>query len=138
MSSFSIQAGATYLIPIPGTQKHLNLIVFGPFIPSGYSTPHIIIVNITTLKAPGAGDQTCVLNRGDHEFIDHKSIVNYPTTKCIPVSQFLIDFSSGRYTPKQPMKVEVLEAIFKGLMLSKHTPRKIKVMLTSNQNEATG
>jgi hypothetical protein len=78
------------------------------------------------------------LDRGDHEFIGHKSIVNYPTAKCISVNQFVIEFSSGRYAQKQPMKTEILEQIFQGLTTSKFTPNKIKRMLASIQNEATG
>ena len=136
MSTIGIYAGVTYFSPLPGLPKHLAVIVYGPFVPNGYSTKHVICVNITTLKEHSMGDKTCVLKIRDHVFIHHDSIVNYQLAKCLPVDRCCIDFESGRFHQKQLMKPEILKVICDGLMTSIHTPKKIKAFLAIDRGEA--
>lgn len=138
MNTVNIYVGATFLVPIPGVPKHLCVVIHGPFIPFGFSTQYIVYVNITTRKNKNVGDQTCILKNGDHEFISHDSIVNYPLTQCLPLSTCLINFGSGRYKQKEPMRAEVLQRIRDGLIASEHTPRKIKKIFRENSGEAVG
>lgn len=133
-----LSQGATFLVPIPGVPKHLCVILIGPFVPPGCGIEYVIYVNITSVKGAGVGDQTCVLNDGDHDFIDHSSLVNYPTAQFLPLSRCLIDFESGRYVQKEQMRPEVVKKILDGLLLSKHTPRKIKRILTEIEEKASG
>jgi hypothetical protein len=134
----NIEAGAAYLSPLPGLPNHLVIVVHGPFIPAGYSTEHVIIVNVTSVKGSGVGDQTCVLRDGEHRCIHHDSRVNYPLAECVPVARLKIDFESGRLVPKEPVRPEVLARVLEGMRVSKHTKRRIKAYLSFSENEATG
>lgn len=138
MSELDIKAGVTYLAPNPGVPLHLAVVVYGPFIPSGFSTEHVIIVNLTSVKGPGLGDSTCILHAGDHEFLRHDTLVNYPMAECVQVSRLLIDFKSGRLIQKEPMRREILAKIYAGFLSSKHTRRKIRNYLLPIEGEATG
>ncbi len=66
-----MRCGDTFLMPAPGGSAvpHLWIVITEP---TG-NPPVVIIVNITTLQQ--GAEQTVILQRVDHPFIRHESVV---------------------------------------------------------------
>lgn len=69
--------GSTYLRDTGGKQ-HLFVVLADPAVVMDYGqTPKILAVSITTLYAGVKHDPACVLQVGDHPFIQHESWAYY-------------------------------------------------------------
>jgi len=93
-----------------------------------YSTEHLYIiispiieemvlfVNITSKKENS--DVSCILNKGDHEFIRHQSIVNYADATEANVNKVREAITCLLFKPQKPITPEVVTKIQKGALKS--------------------
>lgn len=110
---------ATLLVatPKPKNQdlKHLFIILTKPV--DGV----IITVNLSTCKTKFY-DKSCILEKGEHSFIKHKSYIAYNRSEILKVTQL------KNITIRQLEQVsdDIFNRITSGLLKSKQTPNKIK------------
>lgn len=113
---------ATLLIPTNTNQYHLYVLLTEPHKYNNQEEAHII-VNISTLRTNS--DPTCILDKGDHEFIKHKSFVAYRKAVIFPSDKLKRYIDEGFFITKQVMKTDVFKRIEKGLVDSHSTPKNI-------------
>jgi len=109
-----MKAGDTFRIPQPGTSldSHLWVVISDPSVASA----EILLVNFTTLRADS--DQACVLQPGEHPFVQHKTCVNYAGAKV--VSKAAIDklMKAGLLTAHASVSAALLKRIRDGAAAS--------------------
>ena len=71
-------------------------------------------------------DDTCILVRGDHSFITHKSYVLYRKGRIEPASSLSSGIAKGFLKVYDPMNGQAFLRLFNGICRSIQTPRKIK------------
>jgi hypothetical protein len=114
--------GDSFLLSNPGREKkHLWVLVTAP----DPATHNAIMVNITTRR--NDSDTTTILLKGEHDFIDHPSVVFYADTRIVDVR--LIETYLRKYPENkhQPLRRDVLQKIQAGIEASSFTPRKSKL-----------
>ena len=110
---------ATLLVATPkqGNQdlQHLFIILTAPI------EGAIITVNLSSCKTKFY-DKSCVLEKGDHSFIKHKSYIAYHRSEILKITQL------KNMTIRQLEQVteNVFKRITSGLLKSKQTPNKVK------------
>ncbi len=119
MAGDQIRRGSTLLIS--GTHQnanvyHLCIILNDP--PDEDPQQFLYVPVITARKKY---DPTCILEDGDHEFIDHKSCVHYARAQVRSVQQF-----TNRGPPKEPLRDDVLERVCRGIFDSPHSAPWVK------------
>lgn len=80
----------------------------------------IYIVNVTTYRA--GRDGSCILNAGDHAFIEHTSCVNYREGAVTSLEKLISARRAGLLLLQEPLHVEVLNRIRRGALESQFTP----------------
>ncbi len=105
-----MNAGDTFLIPLPGTtlDSHLWIVLSDP---SAFPE-QVVIVNVTSHRADK--DQACILDVGDHPFIKHKSCIEYRRAKVLPAEQ-LITLLGDRVEQLDTCNTELLGRIRDGI-----------------------
>jgi len=108
--------------------SHLWFVISYPF----NSPEQIVIVNLTSwrLKAVGLNDSGCILEVGDHEFVRHKSYINYSQTKPPYVKDLHTAIDNGLLILNEPCKDELFIKILDGASNSKFTPLWVISILT--------
>lgn len=110
---------ATLLVATPkqGNQnlKHLFIMLTAPI------DDDVITVSLSSCKTQFY-DKSCILNKGEHSFIKHKSYIAYHRSGVLKVIQL------ENMTIKQLEQVsdDVFKRIIGGLLKSKQTPNKVK------------
>ena len=120
-----ISSGYTFRRAIEHDQvdryRHLWVILTDP----GDEEPsNVVIVNLTTHT--DRGDQTVILDEGDHPFIQRRTIINYVDAKFSSTSAINKAIEIEAIVPHQPFQSEILEKIKGGLLQSPDTPNNIK------------
>jgi hypothetical protein len=80
-----------------------------------------VMVNATS-NIPGAGDTSCVLEKGDHPFIHHRSYVFYLKTYEISVTEL----QALKLPADEPVSPSLLTRIRQGLHKSTFTKQRFK------------
>ncbi len=109
---------ATLLIPNEPHPHHLNILLT-----DGYKwgeSKHTLVVSISTLRKNS--DKTCLLYKGDHEFIKHNSFVRYKSCKIIEVKKLEEGIKRNIFIGKHSIKEDIFARIVKGLLESPQTP----------------
>jgi hypothetical protein len=93
------------------------------------STPtlfaQVAIANFTTPHDPC--DWTCVIERGEHPWVRHKTIVAYNRARLVDVDEFERRVRNGIYVPyREVLSAQLLERIQAGAIESTHTIAKVK------------
>ena len=119
MAGGQIRRGSTLLVE--GThqnpdKRHLCIILND--LPSDGSQQFLYVPIIT---ARGKFDATCILDAGDHQFIDHESCVHYARAEVRHVEQLL-----RRGELCEPLVADVLEKVCAGVFKSPHSRPFIK------------
>jgi hypothetical protein len=87
-----------------------------------------ICVNVTT-EQPNS-DKACQLNKGDHPFVTHASVIFYQDAREIDLAMVEKALNAGIKnfvcTTHEPCSAALLDRIQKGLIVSKQTPKGIK------------
>ena len=96
-------------------RKHLFILMTDPVTQEEV----VLIVSVSTAKDGIYHDPACLLFKGDHSFIRHKSYV-------LPANDLLRGFNAGKFEAKEAMDTAIFARICAGLIDSRHTPPKIK------------
>lgn len=115
-----IEPGFTILLPKPSHNvPHLWVVLTEPVGPEG----EVVIVNLTSKKA--FSDATVVLNRGDHPFVRHPTVVNYSDAR-LTTAEHLEKAVGVGFDRKADIGEDVLMRIQQGVYSSDRTPSNIK------------
>jgi hypothetical protein len=121
-----ITPGNTFLLPSGKDKNHLFFVAIGDiFLPEMGNSPHLALVNATTLYEGAPHDPACILEVGEHPFIQHRSYIAYRYTRLDP-RPHIERLAWNRHQDCSP---ELLARIVAGIFQSRLTPRHIKQAL---------
>ncbi len=119
-----IEIGNSFLIkPNRIVLPHLWIVISSP-----YDNPErVAIVNISTWRdeATHLNDGSCIINKGEHNFIKSKSYVVYREAKTPLVSQIEQAIQSDLIEPNDDCTTGLIAKIILGAAQSQFTPNKI-------------
>ena len=118
-----MKSGDTFLMPAPGISirtPHLWIVVTDP----PEENHMVVIVSITTLRH--GAEQTVVLRKGEHPFIDRDSSVCYADARIVDVRDLEARAKAGHVKTHAPCPPKTLEIIADGILASELTPRKVQ------------
>ena len=115
------RAGETLVLPDPNFETpHLWILVTDPV----GEPPQTIIVAVSTKRF--YKDNTVVLSRGDHPWVQHESVIFYDHA-LIPEVHHLNEAVRRRIAEcHQPCTPDVLRRVQDGLLSSPRTPNRVK------------
>jgi hypothetical protein len=110
-------AGDTFLNELSSAApQHLWVVISDPVQDDG----QLVIVNFTSWL-PGR-DESCVLLKGDHPFIRHKTVVSYYDAKIVPREWLVKMERAGLVVIQSPVSHKMLQKIRDGAAQSEDTP----------------
>ncbi len=119
---------ATLLVATPkqGNQdlQHLFIILTAPI------DGTVITVNLSSCKTKFY-DKSCVLEKGDHSFIKHKSYIAYHHSEILKITQL----KNMSIRQLEQVTENVFNRITSGLLKSKQTPNKVKKLFVDYINQ---
>lgn len=77
-------------------------------------------------------DETCILQKYEHEFLSHVSYAFYRKSRIEYVYTLKNGVEEGLFTLKAPFNGQTFIRIKNGICLSPHTPRKVKFYFGCN------
>lgn len=80
-------------------------------------------------------DQSCLIQIGEHPFINKLSWVNYSRSKCWKASRLTAFVDGWVFRQKEELSPELLGKICAGVLKSNHTPRGLKKYFTDQNTE---
>ena len=118
-----MKSGDTFLMPAPGISNrtpHLWIVVTDP----SEENHIVVIVSITTLRR--GAEQTVVLRKGEHPFIDRDSSVCYADARMVDAHDLEKRATAGQVKTHASCPPKTLEIVTDGILASALTPRKIQ------------
>ena len=82
-----------------------------------------LLINISSVV--DLCDKTCVLDVGDHPFIQHPSFVFYARAVIHLADNLQRGFENGKIKPQAEMAEEVFKRVVDGITVSPDTPRNV-------------
>lgn len=95
-------------------RKHLFVVLTDPFGPA----KQVLIVSVVTMRGDKC-DQSCVLKKEDHEFIEHDSFVAYATCRVEFESTLISGLSSREFVEKPKLREDVFVRVVGGMTKTK-------------------
>lgn len=132
MAQWSCQKGSTLLIPSgpKDGHKHLFAVMITPTGVDGYGKePIVLMACVTSVKEGVTNDDTCVLNNGDHPFIEHSSFIDYRFTRLEKAKFVETKVQSGEFIEKEPCSPDLIKRIIQGALKSRKINREHKKIL---------
>lgn len=118
--------GQTLLVP-SGPGLHLFFLTLGPVVLADYgSAPQLAMVSATTMRDGVPHDPACVLEAGDHPFIQHRSYLAYRYMRLDASTHVEKMVSGAVWKPHDPCAADLLQRIVAGVCQSRLTPRECK------------
>jgi len=88
-----------------------------------------LLVNFSSIHEGVYHDDACVVNPNEHPFIKHPSYIEYRKAETVKASHLIrCDFIQ-----KEDVSSDLFKRICDGLMLSIHTPQRIKKYFSDNK-----
>lgn len=126
MTDFKPYRKGTILAP-SGRAEHLHIICNDPVFYPINDCFCVLAVNISSLKDGVPHDPTCILQRGDHDFIKHDSYVVYERAVIWRVDNIIRKYDNGEIRARQDISEHVFNKILLGFEISDETePRTLK------------
>ena len=110
----SLSAGDTFMTVSKDIRDHLWFIVSDPTL----DERNVLIVNLTSWKPEK--DESCILERGEHPFITHKSIISYADARVASIANLSALYEVNQIYLKEPVSATILARIRQGLRISPH------------------
>ena len=107
-------------------KKHLWFIISAPD-PNG----RVVIVNLTSWHGRKTDDPACIVDVGEHEFIHHKSYVNYADARSAEIGQLESLRQQDFLTLHADASPALLRKIWNGAAKSKYMKGKYLAVLKS-------
>jgi hypothetical protein len=102
-------------------------LILGPVVLADYgSAPQLAMVSATTLRDGVPHDPACVLEAGDHPFIQHRSYLAYRYMRLDASTHVEKMVSGAVWKPHDPCPADLLQRIVAGVCQSRLTPREYK------------
>ncbi|ENU44678.1 hypothetical protein F985_00551 [Acinetobacter seifertii] len=131
MSEWKAEAGDAFFCQA-GPKEHLFVVLFDPdtYPNEGYGKRLCIVsVNFTSVTIEKKIDPACIIEAGEHPFIQHQSFVLYERIQIMDHQHVCNCVNTGVYRPATKVSVELLDRIICGIQDSSFTPRKFKKLL---------
>lgn len=120
-SAFPFSAGDCFKY-IQKREPHLWVVISDPERDS-----NVLIVNLTTFRHHK--DDTCILNQGDHPFVQHETCINYACGE-VPTGGHLADLMNReRIKLQDRMSPDILKRIQDGALTTPHIPARHRRLL---------
>lgn len=105
-----MKLGDTFRITAAGRNldRHLWIVLSDPSI----DDQNVLIVNLTSWRADK--DQACILDRGDHAFVEHRTCVNYAEAKVQRLSTLDSIRQAGQMCDEGTLDSDVLGRVLEG------------------------
>jgi hypothetical protein len=84
----------------------------------------VCVANLTSHRVPC--DESCVIERGEHPFVQHRTVVSYQRAFTKANAELDAQKASGVLRMREPVSASLLVRIQNGAVRSQATPRKIK------------
>jgi len=110
--------------PTGEEKRHLRIIITNADVELNY-----VVVSVTTLYHRNIQDCSCILQKSDHNFIKHKSIVDFKRTKIMSSVEIANGILKGLLIPKDSVRDDVLQRIIEAAKKSRYISTEIKTML---------
>ena len=101
-----------------GHNEHLHIIMNDPVDYPRKGGPTVLLVNFCSFEANGLCDSTCLLNIGDHPFINHATFIAYEHAKLQLSQPLVAAIDAKRIRPHDPVSDRVYQRILDGLKRS--------------------
>lgn len=112
----TLQPGDTFLYSFPAEKKHLHIII-----EKIISKDMLICVFVSSIVNGRGYDKSCVLNKGDCEFIKHPSYVVYDKMQFLDRQMLEKMIDNGQVKIKEHLEESVLQRVIDGALSSKMT-----------------
>lgn len=110
----AIRVGTTFHFNDRLNEGHLFLIISSP------SYPQVVVVNMTTPKR--FSDTSCLLNKGDHPFVEHETCIAYEYAEIISTIELQEKESCKVISIQEPLSSQLLIRIWEGAAMTQHLP----------------
>ena len=127
MGSWAPSRGETLLVPSGPSGEHLFLMLLGPAVLPGYGpNPQVAMASITSIRTDIPFDGACILQPGEHPFVQHPSYVAYRYLRLDGEPHIARMVASSVWRVHQPCAPLLLQRVVDGVCKSKLTPREYK------------
>jgi hypothetical protein len=127
---FNIVKGSTILIPSGPAgdkdRKHLHVALSDPFTDASDNESKILLVSVCSVVEGVPHDATCLLQAGDHSFVDHKSYAYYALAILAPVRGLEECCARRKCRLMDPVSRGLLARLRQGALDSRQTKPRIK------------
>ena len=132
MAQWNCQRGSTLLVP-SGPQdghKHLFALMLDPLVVDGYGQkPCVLMACVTSIRDGVPSEDACLLQQGEHPFIEHDSYVDYRFTRLEQAEHVQKRLQEGVFVAKDPCSPELIKKIIQGALNSRRISREHKNIL---------
>jgi hypothetical protein len=118
-----MKSGDTFLMPAPGISNrtpHLWIVLTDP----SEGSQLVAIVSITTLRR--GAEQTMILRKGEHPFIDRDSSVCYADARIVDARDLDAKATAGQIRMHAACSAKTLENVRAGILASELVPQKVE------------
>lgn len=123
-----LTCGDTFLIEDEdGPECHLWIVITPP------NEGEVVIVSVTTKRKKS--EILVVLNKGDHPFIEHESVIAYRYSKVVTTESVEAAIRNGTARQREAASPNLLKRAQEGLLESDFTPNGIKSLYKSFMGE---
>ena len=130
----TVNVGDTLLLGLGGKGDHLWVVLAQvPNFPD-YLDRNLLVVNLTT-KRDGC-DTSCIIQRGEHPFIEHDTVVYYGDMRLLNRSTIEQDLFEKKISRHQRCSLALMQRIIDGAFVSQMTKRKFKTFLRAQPSNA--
>jgi hypothetical protein len=120
----SLSQGSTFVNnPSPRFPSHLWIIISD----LTQDKDRVVIVNVSTWrdKALMLNDESCIIEKGEHSFIQKKSYIFYKEAKVTSENSLQNGLNGGALIPYEDCSIQLLERILAGTMQTTHLSNEI-------------
>lgn len=89
-----------------------------------------VVVVCFVSSRPGTPQvRTCVMDVGDHPFITHETVADYPTSKVQTLRDLRVAITAGRLVARADASSQLLVRLRDGALESNRTPRMVQQLI---------
>jgi hypothetical protein len=108
-----MKAGDTFFLAGGAADRHLRVVISDPSI----DAERVLFVSMTSYDI--TKEDVCLLDVGDHPFVQHKTCIAYADAREAPLDALLKLRDAGHLRPSEPVSMELLARIRRGVSLSR-------------------
>lgn len=97
----------------------------------------VIVVACCTFDGQRGNDDTCLLDKGDHDFFKHRSFVHYQRASLVPVKTLQEDYVSGLFKIKGDLHESIMVRVEEGMRYHERTSDEVNEFFQHVINQRT-